>query len=36
MKKLEIFGKDVGHGAAARLYPEAYATLLVNFLDTAL
>ena len=36
MKKLEIFGKDVGHGAAARLHPEAYATLLVNFLDTAL
>jgi pimeloyl-ACP methyl ester carboxylesterase len=36
MKKLEIFGKDVGHGAAARLHPEAYATLLVNFLDAAL
>lgn len=36
MKKLEVFGTDVGHGAAARLHPEAYATLLVSFLDTAL
>jgi pimeloyl-ACP methyl ester carboxylesterase len=35
-KKLEIFGADVGHGAAARLHPNAYAILLVNFLDTAL
>jgi pimeloyl-ACP methyl ester carboxylesterase len=36
MKKLEIFGADVGHGAAARLHPNAYAILLVNFLDRAL
>ena len=36
MKKLEIFGADVGHGAAARLHPQAYDALLVNFLDTAL
>jgi pimeloyl-ACP methyl ester carboxylesterase len=36
MKKLEIFGADVGHGAAARLHPESYGALLVNFLDTAL
>jgi pimeloyl-ACP methyl ester carboxylesterase len=36
MKKLEIFGPDVGHGAAARLHRERYGALLVNFLDTAL
>jgi pimeloyl-ACP methyl ester carboxylesterase len=36
MKKLEVFGKDVGHGAAARLHPEAYASLLLNFLASAL
>jgi pimeloyl-ACP methyl ester carboxylesterase len=36
MKKLEIFGPEVGHGAAARLHPEAYARLLLNFLDSAL
>jgi len=36
VKKLEIFGDDVGHGAAARLHPEAYDALLVNFLDSAL
>jgi pimeloyl-ACP methyl ester carboxylesterase len=36
VKKLEIFGPEVGHGAAARLHPEAYATVLVNFLDSAL
>jgi pimeloyl-ACP methyl ester carboxylesterase len=36
MKRIEVFGKDVGHGAAARLHPEAYDTLLVNFLDDAL
>jgi pimeloyl-ACP methyl ester carboxylesterase len=35
-KKLEIFGADVGHGAADRLHPEAYASLLLNFLDSAL
>src|SRR5262249_1430107 len=36
MKKLEVFGPDVGHGAAARLHPEAYASLLLNFLAAAL
>jgi alpha-beta hydrolase superfamily lysophospholipase len=35
-KKLKIFGPNVGHGAAARLYPEEYATLLVGFLNSAL
>jgi len=36
VKKLKIFGPDVGHGAAARLYPEEYATLLISFLNSAL
>jgi len=36
IKKLEVFGEDVPHGAAARLYPEAYAALLVGFLDRVL
>ena len=36
VKKIEVFGQDVGHGAAARLHPEQYAALLVGFLDKAL
>ena len=36
MKKLEIFGMDVSHGAAARIHPQAYSGLLLNFLDEAL
>ena len=36
IKKLEIFGKDVPHGAAARLHPEEYSKLLKGFLDEAL
>ena len=36
IKKLEVFGEDVPHGAAARLYPEAYGALLVGFLDRVL
>ena len=36
MKKIEIFGQDAGHGAAARLHPEQYAALMVGFLDKAL
>jgi pimeloyl-ACP methyl ester carboxylesterase len=36
VKRIEIFPKDVGHGAAARLYPERYARTLVGFLDSAL
>jgi len=36
VKKIEIFGQDAGHGAAARLHPEQYAALMVGFLDKAL
>jgi len=36
VKKIEIFGHDAGHGAAARLHPKEYAALLVGFLDEAL
>ena len=36
MKKLELFGQDVTHGAAARMYPEAYSALMLNFLSDAL
>ncbi len=36
VKRIEIFGKDVGHGAAARLYPKEYEAVLVGFLDQAL
>ena len=35
-KKLELFGKDVPHGAAARIYPEDYVARLTAFLDQAL
>jgi pimeloyl-ACP methyl ester carboxylesterase len=35
-KKLKIFGKEVGHGAAARLHPDEYHALLKGFLDQAL
>lgn len=35
-KRIEVFGKDVGHGAAARLYPNEYAATLIGFLDQAL
>jgi alpha-beta hydrolase superfamily lysophospholipase len=35
-KKIEVFGAEVGHGAAARLYPKEYAALLIGFLDQAL
>ncbi len=33
IKKLEIFGSDVPHGAAARMHPDAYAKVLKDFLD---
>jgi pimeloyl-ACP methyl ester carboxylesterase len=33
VKRIEVFGKDVGHGAAARLHPHEYSALLVGFLD---
>jgi len=36
VKKIEIFGQDAGHGAAARLHPDQYAALIVGFLDKAL
>src|SRR5262245_54745612 len=36
IKKLEVFGQDAGHGAAARLYPTEYASLIVDFLDKSL
>ena len=36
VKKIEIFGQDAGHGAAARLHPEQYAALMVEFLEKAL
>lgn len=36
MKKLEVFGKEVTHGAAARIHPQAYSILLLSFLDKAL
>ena len=34
-KRIEIFGKDVPHGASARIYPERYGALLLNFLEGA-
>ena len=36
LKILKIYGKEVGHGAAARIYPAQYSTLLLQFLDVAL
>jgi pimeloyl-ACP methyl ester carboxylesterase len=36
VKKLEIFGADVPHGAAARMYPQAYDTVVLAFLEQAL
>ncbi len=33
IKSIEVFGKEVPHGAAARLYPERYSALLLNFLE---
>lgn len=36
IKRIKVFGKDTGHGAAARLHPEEYGKLLVDFLDAAL
>ena len=35
-KKLEVFGKEVTHGAAARIHLKAYSNLLLSFLDKAL
>jgi pimeloyl-ACP methyl ester carboxylesterase len=36
MKKLEVFGREVTHGAAARIHPRAYTDLLLSFLQKAL
>ena len=36
LKRIEVFGNEVSHGAAARLHPKEYAVLLVGFLDQAL
>ncbi len=36
LKKLELFGKEVPHGAAARVHPDEYAARLAGFLNRAL
>lgn len=36
VKKLELFGRDVPHGAAARVHPDEYVARLQAFLDQAL
>ena len=33
VKRLKVFGRDVPHGAAARLHPAEYAQVLLDFLD---
>ena len=35
-KELHMFGKDVSHGAAARLHPEEYEEVLLRFLNRAM
>ncbi len=35
LKRIKIFGGEVGHGAAYRIHPEVYAKLLLDFLDQA-
>jgi pimeloyl-ACP methyl ester carboxylesterase len=34
VRKLEVFGREVPHGAAARLYPDRYSALLFSFLES--
>ena len=36
VKHIHVFGKDVGHGAAARLHPQEYLDILVGFLNNSL
>ncbi len=36
LKKIEVFGKDVPHGAAARMHPAEYSALFKDFLERAL
>lgn len=36
LKRLKLFGKDVPHGAAARIHPDAYISEVTAFLEQAL
>ncbi len=36
LKLLKVYGKEVGHGSAGRIYPEPYGSLLVGFMNGAL
>ncbi len=36
LKVLKVYGKEVGHGSAGRIYPEPYGSLLVGFMNGAL
>lgn len=36
VKRIEIFGKDVPHGAAARIHLDEYSALLLSFVESAL
>ncbi|MFN8008078.1 MAG: alpha/beta fold hydrolase [Terriglobia bacterium] len=36
MKRIKIFGADVGHGAAYRLHPNDYSQALLDFMDQAI
>jgi pimeloyl-ACP methyl ester carboxylesterase len=36
IKRIEVFGTDVPHGAAARLHPAEYSAILRSFLEEAL
>jgi pimeloyl-ACP methyl ester carboxylesterase len=36
LKKLKMFGKEVPHGAAVRMYPGEYSAILLDFLEAAL
>jgi hypothetical protein len=36
LKKLKMFGKEVPHGAAIRMYPGEYSAILLDFLEAAL
>jgi pimeloyl-ACP methyl ester carboxylesterase len=36
LKILKVYGNEVGHGAAARLYPGQYSSLILQFLEVAL
>jgi pimeloyl-ACP methyl ester carboxylesterase len=35
-KQIEVFGREVPHGAAGRIYPERYGALVRDFLETSL